>query len=92
MTEIDIQHTHSLGKQAGRARVDEIARELATRFGLGGMAWSGDTLAFTGHGIEGSLEIDENDVRVRMKLGMLLGLMRPLIEAETRRRLREHFG
>lgn len=92
MPVIDIHHTHSLGKPACRDAVDGVARELSARFGLGDMPWDGDTIAFAGHGVEGHLTVGEADAHVRVCLGPLLGLMRPVIEAEIRRRLREHLG
>ncbi len=92
MPEIDIHHTHSLGKPACRAAVDEVARELSARFGLDGMAWTGDTLSFAGHGVEGRLTVGDGDARVRLRLGPWLGLMRPLVEAEIRRALHEKLG
>lgn len=92
MSEIDIHHSHALGKSACRTAVDTIAHELSARFGLGGMTWSGDTLAFAGHGVEGSLTVADGDAHVLVRLGPLLGLLRPAIEAEIHRRLREHLG
>lgn len=92
MPEIDIHHAHSLGKDACRRAVDAIAHELSARFGLGAMNWSGDTIAFAGHGVEGSLTVADRDAHVHVQLSPLLGLLRPAIQAEIRRRLREHLG
>jgi putative polyhydroxyalkanoate system protein len=92
MPVIDIRHPHSLGKPACRDAVDAVARELSARFGLGDMTWSGDTLSFAAHGVEGNLTVGEADAHVQVRLGSLLGLMRPVVEAEIHRRLREHLG
>jgi putative polyhydroxyalkanoate system protein len=92
MPVIDIHHPHSLGKPACRNAVDAIARKLSTRFGLGGMTWSGDTIDFAGHGVEGNLTVGESDAHVQVRLGSLLGLMKPVVEAEIRRQLQEHLG
>jgi putative polyhydroxyalkanoate system protein len=92
MSIIDIHHPHSLGKPACRDAVDAIARELSARFGLGDMVWSGDTIAFARHGVEGNFTVGDSDVHVQVRLGPLLGPMRPVVEAEIRRRLREHLG
>jgi putative polyhydroxyalkanoate system protein len=89
---IEIHHPHSLGKPACRDAVDAIARELSARFGLGDMTWNGDTIAFARHGVEGNLTVGETDAHVQVRLGPLLGLMRPVVEAEIRRRLQEHLG
>jgi putative polyhydroxyalkanoate system protein len=92
MPTIDIHHPHSLGKQACREAVDAIAHKLADRFGLGDMAWDGDTMKFSGRGIAGSLAVADSDAHLQMRLGPLLALMQPVIEAEIRRRLQEHLG
>lgn len=92
MPTIDIHHPHVLGKPACRDAVDAIARDLSARFSLGPMAWSGDTLSFARPGVSGSLTVDDADAHVQVQLGQLLGLMRPMIEAEIRRQLREHLG
>jgi putative polyhydroxyalkanoate system protein len=89
---IDIHHPHSLGKSACRDAVGAIAHELSARFGLGEMTWIGDTIGFAGHGVEGNLTVGETDAHVQVRLGPLLGLMRPVVEAEIRRHLREHLG
>jgi putative polyhydroxyalkanoate system protein len=92
MPTIDIRHPHSIGKSGCRAAVAAVARELSERFGLGDMIWNGDTLSFAGRGVEGSLTVGENDAHVRVRLGAMLGLLRPAIEAEIRRRLSEYLG
>lgn len=90
MPDIDIHHSHSLGKHACRAAVDAVAGKLSGRFGLGNMKWDGDTLGFTGPGVEGSLTVSDTDARVQVRMGPLLGLMRPVVEAEIHRQLRDH--
>jgi putative polyhydroxyalkanoate system protein len=92
MPTIDIRHPHSLGKPGCRAAVDAVARKLSARFGLGDMIWNGDTLDFAGRGVEGSLTVGESEARVRIRLGAMLGLLRPAIEAKIRRRLSEYLG
>jgi putative polyhydroxyalkanoate system protein len=90
MPDIDIHHSHSLGKHECRTAVDAVAGKLSERFGLGAMTWKGDTLGFTGRGVEGSLTVSDTDAHVQVRMGPLLGLMRPLIEAEIHRQLGDH--
>jgi putative polyhydroxyalkanoate system protein len=92
MSDIDIHHPHSLGKHGCRQAVTAVAQQLATRFGLHGTDWTGDTLDFSGHGVAGSLTVADADAHVRVRLGPWLGLMRPVVEAEIRRQLRTHLG
>lgn len=89
---IDIRHPHSIGKPGCRAAIDAVAGDLSRRYGLDDMSWDGDTLNFAGRGVQGSLTVGENDARATVRLGPMLGLLRPAIEAEIRRQLREHLG
>ena len=92
MPDIDIHHPHSLGRRQCREAAAAVADELSARFGLHDVHWDGDTLAFAGRGVAGTLAITDSDAHVNVRLGPLLGLMRPAIEAEIRRRLDEHLA
>ena len=70
---IDLHRPHSLGNRHAAMP----SRELSARFGLGDMIWSGDTLSFAAHGVEGNLTVGEADAHVRVPLSPLPGLMRP---------------
>jgi putative polyhydroxyalkanoate system protein len=89
---IDIHHPHSLGKQACREAIDAVAHKLADRFGLGDMGWDGDTMRFSSRGMTGSLAVADSYAHLQMRVGPLLALMQPVIEAEIRRRLQEYLG
>jgi putative polyhydroxyalkanoate system protein len=92
MPDIDINQPHRLGKQACRDAAEAAARDLGARLGLNGMVWEGDTLGFAGRGLEGRLTVGDHEARVQVRLGPLLGLMRPVIEAEIRRQLCTRLG
>ncbi len=92
MSVIEIRHPHKLGPERARAVIDELAAGLARRFSLHGMNWTGDTLHFRGKGAEGLIAVGGDDVHVRVKLGGMLGLMRPLIESEILRELSERLA
>jgi len=85
---IDLHRPHSLGNRHAAMP----SRELSARFGLGDMIWSGDTSPSLPMVWRANLIVGEADAHVRVPLSPLPGLMRPLVEAEIRRRLREHLG
>lgn len=92
MRVIDIQQPHMLGLQACRTRVEAVAREVFAQFHLGEPVWSGNTLPFSGSGIEGWLQAGADNVHVHVRLGTLLGLLQAKIEAEIRAKLRAHLA
>jgi putative polyhydroxyalkanoate system protein len=92
MPDIDIRHPHSIGKQACRAAVEAVAADLARRHGITGVGWRGDTLHFAGRGVAGSLTVGDDEVHARVRLGLMFALLRPVIEAEILRQLRERIG
>ncbi|MGH8234967.1 MAG: polyhydroxyalkanoic acid system family protein [Rhodanobacteraceae bacterium] len=92
MPEIHIEYSHSRGKEGGRDAVDKLAHALSTRFGLRNMAWSGDTIGFAGRSVEGTVTVGETVASIHVRLGAVLGPLRPAIESEIRRQLRAHLG
>ncbi len=92
MPVIDIRHPHSIGKPACRAAIDAVAGDLARRYGLDVIRWNGDTLEFSGRGLTGNLAVDDDEVHASIRMGAMLGLLRPVIEAEILRQLRERIG
>ncbi|MDN5940156.1 MAG: polyhydroxyalkanoic acid system family protein [Salinisphaera sp.] len=90
MSLIDIRHRHTLNAQAARALVDDMAASLAHKYSTT-HTWHEDTLTFKRPGVDGSIVLDGDEVRVRARLGMLLAPMRPTIEREIQRLLADRF-
>jgi putative polyhydroxyalkanoate system protein len=90
MADIDVKRTHNLGLKAARAAADRMAEHLGNKFGLKG-DWSGNTLNFERPGVNGSLSIDEKDLRVVVNLGFLLKAMKGSIEGAVRSELEKLF-
>lgn len=91
MADIDIKRAHNLGLKAARAAADKMADHLGRKFGLEG-DWSGNTLNFQRPGVNGSLAIDDKDLRLVVNLGMLLKMMRPSIEGAVNEQLDKLFA
>ena len=56
------------------------------------LVWNGDVLSFSRSGVEGSIALAKGLVKVHVKLGFLLGMMRGPIEQEIERVLDQEFG
>lgn len=90
MAGIDIRHDHSLPMAKARTSVEQVASRLAERFGVE-YTWQGDALSFNGSGVDGTIHVTEDHLRVTASLGFLLSALKGPIESEIRRVLEEKF-
>jgi putative polyhydroxyalkanoate system protein len=91
MSEISISRRHDKSIAQARASVDKVAGAITKKFAVE-HAWSGDVLSFSRSGVEGSIALARGQVKVHVRLGFLLGMMRGPIEQEIERVLDEEFG
>ena len=91
MSHIAIRHPHSLGYQQARDSAQSVAEKLNAEYGLD-YRWEGDSLHFKRTGIDGHIVVEEHQVLVNVKLGMLLRPMKPRLEEEIHRFLDQRFG
>jgi len=90
MSEIDLQHSHTLPPEHARAAVEHVAQTLSTRFGLA-CHWQEERLLFKRAGVDGAITLAPGELRVKATLGFLFSALKPQIEQEIRRVLREKF-
>jgi putative polyhydroxyalkanoate system protein len=88
---IDIKKTHNKSLEEAQAIADSLAQDLADKFSIE-YGWDGDTLVFERLGVHGEIDVDENVVHVRAKLGFLISYLQPAVEKEIHRYLDEHFA
>jgi putative polyhydroxyalkanoate system protein len=91
MSNIDIRRKHGKSLKAAKAAVDKTATAIGRKFGIAS-EWQGDNLHFSRGGVNGRIHVGKSELRVHAELGLLLGTMKPMIEAEIQRQLDEHFG
>ena len=91
MDDIDIRRPHDLGLKAARKAADQMAEDLAAKFGLKG-GWTGNTHHFDRPGVTGSLRLTEDALHLTVKLGFLLKALRGPLEAAIVRELDELFA
>jgi len=87
---IDIEKKHTKSLEEAQQVADNLARDLADKFSVN-YEWRGDTLVFDRTGVNGEIDVNEEAVHVRAKLGFLLSYLEPAVEKEINRYLDEHF-
>lgn len=91
MSQIDINHAHTMAPERAREAVQELADKLTERFGVT-CHWEGDILHFDRSGIEGRIAVLPSQLRVTAELGFLFAAMKGPIESELRRVLDKRFS
>ncbi|MBU1329578.1 MAG: polyhydroxyalkanoic acid system family protein [Gammaproteobacteria bacterium] len=81
MAKITVEREHALGREAARAKAEQLAERLAREFDVT-YQWQGDTLLFKRSGADGSIAVSDDRVRVELKLGLLLSAMSGIIKRE----------
>jgi putative polyhydroxyalkanoate system protein len=88
---IDIRKEHNKDLQEAQQIADDLAQDLADKFDID-YGWDGDTIVFQRFGVNGEIDVDEQVVHVKARLGFLLSYLQPAVEKEIHRYLDEHFA
>ncbi len=91
MSGIKVRRSHHFTHAEARKGAERVAANLEERFSLTG-TWKGDTLHFSGAGIEGELRLEPKAVEIDARLGFMLALMKPVIEASIHENLDKLFA
>ena len=91
MATIDMTRRHALGPERAREIVSEIGAELVRRYGVQ-TQWQGNTLLVRRGGIEGRIEVGDDNVRMQAQLGVMIGMLKGTIEQEIQKQFERHFG
>lgn len=89
MATVEITREHSLGKKAALERAQVMADKLAAKLDAK-CSWQDDELIFQRSGVDGSILVGEKDVRVAVKLGMLLTPMAGMVKGEIEKALNKY--
>lgn len=89
MSRITVERTHSLGLATAREKAEALAQRLASEYDVK-YRWSGDTLEFKRSGVDGSIAVGGDSVRVELKLGLLLSALGGTIKREIEETLDKH--
>jgi len=88
---IAIAKKHALSHKKAREAAGKVADDLNARFDLQ-YTWDGDRIEFKRPGLTGALHIGKDAVRLDCKLGFMLSLLKPTIEAEVHKQFDKYFG
>lgn len=91
MSSIDIRARHNLSHQEALTAADELSCDLAEKFGID-YGWEDEVIHFERPGVQGQILVQDNELRVRANLGIMLMLLKDPIEQEIIRYLESHFG
>lgn len=91
MSDISIARSHHMSPDKLRHLAESLAAKLQARHG-GDYSWDGDHCVCYRHGknAEARVEFDDSELRINVRLSMLLSLMKPVIEGEINRYLDEN--
>jgi len=90
MSDIRIRRRHGKSLADARASAEHMATELNEEFDLS-HSWNGNVMRFKRPGVSGDLTVDERDVALNIRLGLLLFALKPTIEREIHRFFDENF-
>jgi putative polyhydroxyalkanoate system protein len=91
MSEISIRRRHDLPIAEARKAAEKVARQLEKDFDLS-YEWQGHVLHFSRSGVDGTLHVSGEEVRIHARLGLLLGFLKARIEAEVEENLDKLFA
>ena len=90
MSDIRIVQEHQLNNSDARAAAETVAQRIAQEYGLS-CQWVGDVLRFERSGVDGSLALAPGRAEMVIRLGFLMGMMAPAIEAKVQEKMRQVF-
>ena len=91
MAKVSIQYPHQRTQNEAREAANHFADKLHTKLAVN-YSWQGDTMQLERQGVKGELILAPGEVKVELKLNMMLTPMQAQIEAEIRRQLEKYLG
>lgn len=90
MSHIKINRQHNLDHAAARAAAEKVADHINEKYRLR-YRWEGDCLHFERSGIDGRLQVEESEVNMDVRLGLMMLPLKYTIETEIHRYMDELF-
>ena len=91
MARLSIARKHHLSHKKAKDAAQKVADDLKARFELT-YAWRGNEVEFKRPGLSGKMHVGKDEVRLDCELGLVLSLLRPVLEAEIDKEFRQRFG
>jgi putative polyhydroxyalkanoate system protein len=89
MAVIRVKRRHKLGAREARATVDKIAQKLRKELDAD-CRWVGSSLQFKRSGASGHIDVNEDDLEINIKLGMVLSPLKRKIEKSIEEEIDQH--
>lgn len=86
MATVEVTREHNLGKETARERAQKMADKLAQKLDAQ-CTWQGDDLSFKRSGVDGTISVRDDSVRVVVKLSMMLTPMAGMVKGEVEKAL-----
>ncbi|MFA7291196.1 MAG: polyhydroxyalkanoic acid system family protein [Rhodocyclaceae bacterium] len=90
MSDINICRKHGKTIKQARKAAEHLASELQADLEMT-YSWEGDVLNFQRPGVKGQLTMDDQEVAIQIKLGLLFSAFKPMIEKEVHKFFDENF-
>jgi putative polyhydroxyalkanoate system protein len=91
MPKIEMHRDHGLSPDEARSRVERIAAELESKYGLKG-SFQGERYVFQRTGVKGAVEFPPGRVSVSVDLSLVLAGLRSRVEAKLKEGLEREFA
>jgi putative polyhydroxyalkanoate system protein len=91
MATISIARKHTLSHKKAKAVAEKIAKDLNKRFDLD-YEWEGDHVNFARPGVTGRMLVGKDKLQLDVQLGLLLTMLKPVIEKEIVTQLDQLLG
>jgi putative polyhydroxyalkanoate system protein len=91
MGKVSIQYPHQRTQNEAREAANHFAEKLHAKLAVN-YSWQGDAMQLERQGVKGELILAAGEVKVELKLNMMLTPMQGQIEAEIRRQLEKYLG
>jgi putative polyhydroxyalkanoate system protein len=89
MSKIKVTRQHAMGGKKARAAVEKLASSLGEELDAD-YHWEGSSLQFTRTGASGHIDVGDDDVKIEIKLGMLLTPLKGKIEKTIEEKMDEY--
>ena len=91
MARLSVSKKHKLPLKKAKDAAEKVADDLRKRFDLK-YAWRGNAIEFSRQGLTGTMVVGKDEVRLDCELGLVLSLLRPMLESEIDKEFEKRFG
>lgn len=92
MSAFRLKKAHSMSREELRDTARALADRLESQHGLQARWHGEDVVAITGSGLDGCLSINDDEIEISVKLGLLVSAFKGKLQAEIQRYLDENIS